>query len=170
MLVIALCWSLYLTAAKNCEACSAMSHTLCRCFSLAMMCFHSKSNSGLANSVMGGPTRMTYDPMNVLFAGYSAASQALAVPLIPVHLQGLPVPATYIFPDNDPGNAGLCRFEASLAARSQSPLSKLLGRTQQSMGIMVILRVLFTMLWAAPQRCWSLPVHWTRLCLSRMIF
>lgn len=55
--------------------------------------------------------------------GYSAASQALAVPLVPVHLQGLPVPATYIFPDNDPGNAGLCRFEASLAAMPKEPVT-----------------------------------------------
>lgn len=59
----------------------------------------------------------------MLVAGYSAASQALAVPLVPIHLQGLPVPATYIFPDNIPGNAGLCRFEASLAVMPKEPVT-----------------------------------------------
>ena len=68
-------------------------------------------------------TLVIYDPMTVLFTGYSAASQALAVPLVPGQLQGLPVPATYLFPDNDPGNAGLCRFEASLAAMPKEPVT-----------------------------------------------
>ena len=107
----------------NCAACSALSHTLCRYDLSLMMCFHPKSTTGLASSDSGGPTLMTYDPVSVLFTGYSAASQALAVPLVPVHLQGLPVPATYIFPDNDPGNAGLCRFEASLAAMPKEPVT-----------------------------------------------
>ena len=47
--------------------------------------------------------------------GYSAQSQIYAQPLVPTHLAGLPVPATYIFPDSDAGNTGLCKFVASLA-------------------------------------------------------
>ena len=61
--------------------------------------------------------------MNECIAGYSAASQALAVPLVPAHLAGMPVPAPYIFPDNAAGNAGLCRFEASLATMPTEPVT-----------------------------------------------
>jgi len=50
-------------------------------------------------------------------------SKADAVPLVSVHLEGLPVPATYIFPNNDAGNAGLCRFEASLATMPKEPVT-----------------------------------------------
>ena len=54
--------------------------------------------------------------------GYNAASRALA-DIKPLLLQGLPLPPTYIFPDNVPGNAGLCRFETSLATMPTEPVT-----------------------------------------------
>ena len=59
----------------------------------------------------------------VLCAGYTAQSRAYAQPLIPVHLAGQPVPATYIFPDTDGGNTGLCKFETSLGIMPTEPVT-----------------------------------------------
>ena len=56
-------------------------------------------------------------------AGYSAQSQVYAETLRPTHLAGLPVPATYIFPDTDAGNKGLCKFVASLAIMPKEPVT-----------------------------------------------
>ena len=59
----------------------------------------------------------------VMPVGYTAASRALAEIKRPLLLQGLPIPATYIFPDNVPGNAGLCRFKTSLATMPTEPVT-----------------------------------------------
>ena len=56
-------------------------------------------------------------------AGYSAVSKGYSQTLLPIHVAGQPIPATYIFPDTAVGNAGLCRFEASLAAMPTEPVT-----------------------------------------------
>ena len=52
-------------------------------------------------------------PWLVLLAGYSSQSQSLLQHIIQLTSAGLPVPASYIFPDANAGNAGLCRLLAS---------------------------------------------------------
>ena len=56
-------------------------------------------------------------------AGLSAATAALIQLVTPILLAGMPIPPTFIFPDSVAGNAGLCRFVASVAAMPQEPVT-----------------------------------------------
>ena len=56
-------------------------------------------------------------------AGYSAQSLVYQQALLPAHLAGQAVPATYIFPDTDAGNLGLCKFIKSLSVMPKEPVT-----------------------------------------------
>ena len=42
---------------------------------------------------------------------------------MPLEYAGMPVPATYIFPNTTAGNTGLCKFVASMAVMPQEPVT-----------------------------------------------
>ena len=42
---------------------------------------------------------------------------------MPLEISGMPVPATYIYPDTEAGNMGLCKFVGSMAAMPPEPVT-----------------------------------------------
>ena len=57
------------------------------------------------------------------YAGYSRQSALDEEALRPMDLAGIATPATYIYPDIEAGNIGLCKFVASEAVMPQEPVT-----------------------------------------------
>jgi hypothetical protein len=102
-------------------------------------------------------------------AGTSATSLANLNAISTVLLSGQSIPPTYIYPDTEAGNAGLCRLVASQMVMPNDPLTPAQVGLQTP-AIEAYLEGQRILVYTTSQtHCWSLLAPRIRFCRCRMI-